>query len=64
MVINHTNHILIIRMGQPEIQDMCLSKLTLNTKTLLIVEQKKKKKNLPQTSNLEGMHYEKFNLII
>lgn len=63
MVINHTNHILIIRMGQPEIQDMCLSKLTLNTKTLLIVEQKKKK-NLPQTSNLEGMHYEKFNLII
>lgn len=43
MVINHTNHILIIRMGQPEIQDMCLSKLTLNTKTLLIVEQKKKK---------------------
>lgn len=47
MVINHTNHILIIRMGQPEIQDMCLSKLTLNTKTLLIVEQKKKKKPAP-----------------
>lgn len=48
MVINHTNHILIIRMGQPEIQDMCLSKLTLNTKTLLIVEQKKKKKTCPK----------------